>query len=578
VRCVALLVLALIPLHQGWITEDHGRELTFRTTLPATTPRDAQLVFRSYIPHFEIFAGAQRVYQFDDEHSADRLTIHVVALPRDSAGKQLSVRVIHPIGDPYIGGTPLLAARDELPAALREMTVAPLRADLDDIVFGAILFVIGLIAIAASQLVRRGDTRTLLWFGVMAALYGARLLANSHLAYATGVRAQLIAYVTAWITYTINIPGWSLARQLIGDGWKSTLRWQMYVFVAFAPIAIASDLVRGRASSLEGVNNVLVILGAINVIFNLVHGRRRFTTELRVVLVGSLVFTFLALGNNLSSLGIVPLGQLNESIGFIAFVAALGFAATRNFLRGERARVALENEIATAREIQQSILPATMPDVAGLRFHALYDPASSVAGDLYDVIRVDEKRAGAIVADVSGHGVPAALVASMMKIAVSSQSPLAHDPPALLSAVSRTLRGQVRRVFVTATYLFFDMEQRRVDVANAGHPSPLLHRDGDVREIGGQGVILGRFEGSYSAESIALRAHDRIVAYTDGVTEALNAKGEAFGEERLRAMVREGAGAEEIARAVRDWRDPKTEADDVTLLVMEVESASSDNT
>lgn len=577
-RCVALVILALIRLDGGWTTEHQGRELAFRTTLPATAPRDAQLVFRAYIPHFELFVGQQRVYQFDDARTADRLTIHVVPLPRDFAGKQLSVRVIDPIGDPYIGGTPLIAARDELPAAMREMTIAPLRGELDDIILGAILFVIGLIVIAVSQLIRRGGTRTLLWFGLMAALYGARLLAGSHLSYASGLRAHLIAYVVAWITYVINIPGWSLARGLIGDGWKSTLRWQLYAFVAFAPIGILGDLFAGRPTSLEGVNNVLVIVGAINIIFNLAYVRRQWSTELRVVLAGSLVFALLALCNNLSSLGIVPLGQIHESLGFVAFVAALGFAATRNFLRGERARVALENEIATAREIQQSILPATMPDVAGLRFHALYDPASSVAGDLYDVLRVDEKHAGAIVADVSGHGVPAALIASMMKIAVSSQFPLAHDPPELLRAVSRTLRGQVRRAFVTATYLYFDMEQHRVDVANAGHPSPLLHRDGDVREIGGQGVVLGRFDAPYTMESIELRARDRIVAYTDGVTEALNAKGEAFGEERLRAMVRDGASAEAIARAVRQWRDFKNEADDVTLLVIEVESNSSNST
>jgi len=199
-----------------------------------------------------------------------------------------------------------------------------------------------------------------------------------------------------------------------------------------------------------------------------------------------------------------------------------------------------------------------------------YDPASSVAGDLYDFLRVDDRHAGAIVADVSGHGIPAALIASMMKIAVSSQSPLAHDPAALLREVNRTLRGQVRRVFVTACYLFFDMEQRRVTVANAGHPPPLLHRGGTLRELGPYGVMLGRFEAAYTAETIELRPGDRIVAYTDGVPEALNARGEAFGQERLEQLIRDGASAETIAQAVRQWRDEKSEADDVTLLFIDV--------
>jgi len=601
VRCVALLVLALVQLDRGWtvavtppratppgkaagwsvrVDERPELDLWFRRQLPSTTPPDAQLVFRFYASNVSVFVEQQRIYQFDDERVHDRMTIHVVALPADAAGKTLYVRVQHPRGDPYFGGAPWLAARDELPAAMHAIAITPLREDLGDMIAGAILFVIGLVALLASSVIRRGDTRTLLWFGLMSALYGARLLADSHLPFALGMRAQLMLYASAWITYMINLPGWALARRLIGGGWKSTLRWQLAIFMIFAPVGIASDLISGRPQSLELVNNVLVILGGVNIIINLVllqynvllREKRWWPAELRVVLAGSLIFTLLALGNNLSPLGLLPWGDTGEHIGFIIFVLALGFAATREFLRGERARVALENEMATAREIQQSILPATMPDVAGLRFHALYDPASSVAGDLYDVLRVDEQRAGAIVADVSGHGVPAALVASMMKIAVSSQAPLAHDPPALLRAVSRTLRGQVKRVFVTATYLFFDMEQRRVDVANAGHPSPLLHRDGDVREIGGQGVVLGRFDAPYTAESIELRVHDRIVAYTDGVTEALNAKGEAFGEERLHAMIRDGAGADDIARAVRQWRDPKTEADDVTLLIIQVSS------
>jgi sigma-B regulation protein RsbU (phosphoserine phosphatase) len=360
-----------------------------------------------------------------------------------------------------------------------------------------------------------------------------------------------------------------LAHHLIGDGWKKTLRLQIYAFALFAPIGIASDLITGRFFSLESLNNVLVIAGGLNVLFNLLYARQWRSIELRVVLIGSSLFMLLALSNNLSSLGLLPWRESGETLGFIAFVLALGFAATRSFLRSERARVALANELETAREIQRSILPTSMPQLAGLRFQAHYDPASSVAGDLYDFLRVDEHRAGAIIADVSGHGIPAAIVASMVKIAVSSQSPLAHDPAALLREVNRTLRGQVRRVFVTASYLFFDMQRRRVEVANAGHPPPLLHRDGELRELGPHGVVLGRFDTTYGSESIELRAGDRIVAYTDGVTEGLNARGEAFGEERLQTMIRGGADAEAIAGAVREWRDEKSEADDVTLLIVD---------
>src|SRR6185436_4021702 len=486
------------------------------------------------------------------------------------AGRRVYARVADADEDAPLLSAPLLASRAELPAAIQRASVEPLHSDLGGIAAGAILIIIGLIAILVSQLLRRAETRALLFFGLMATLYGARILADSWLPWGLGMRVRETRYAVAWLTYLINIPGWALARRLLGDGWKRSLRWQLYAFIVFAPIAFASDLATGRPGSLEAVNNILVIAGGLNILFNVLHTRSWSSPELRVILAGSLLFLVLALINNLAGLGILPQFELDETIGFVAFVLALGFAATRSVLRGERARVELAGELATAREIQQSILPRSMPDVAGLRFHAHYDPASSVAGDLYDFLPVDRSRVGALVADVSGHGVPAALIASMVKIAVSSQSRFAHDPAALLREVHLTLRGQVRRAFVTATCLYFDTERRSVEVANAGHPPPLLHRGDEVRELGPRGVVLGRFDGTYTSESIALQSGDRLVAYTDGVTEALNARGEAFGEERLQDAIRSGAGADDLARAVRQWRDEASEADDVTLVVVDV--------
>jgi serine phosphatase RsbU (regulator of sigma subunit) len=156
----------------------------------------------------------------------------------------------------------------------------------------------------------------------------------------------------------------------------------------------------------------------------------------------------------------------------------------------------------------------------------------------------------------------------MVKIAVSSQSRLAHDPAALLREVNRTLRGEVRRAFVTATYLYFD--GATVAIANAGHPPPLLCRGGEIRELGTQGVLLGRFDTAYAAETTPLASGDRIVACTDGVIEARNARGEEFGEERLKDAVRRGASAAEIARAARAWAGDQSDADDITLVVIDV--------
>jgi sigma-B regulation protein RsbU (phosphoserine phosphatase) len=240
-------------------------------------------------------------------------------------------------------------------------------------------------------------------------------------------------------------------------------------------------------------------------------------------------------------------------------------------VRGERESIAIDNELETAREIQQSILPRAMPNVNGLRFHAGYVPATSVGGDMYSFLSADAGT-GVLVADVAGHGVPAALIASMVKIAVSSQSRLADDPAALLGELDAILRRDVRRALVTATYLWFDMARRRVAVSNAGHPPPLLYREGTFLELGGTGVLLGRFsDARYTTTFTNLLSGDRIVAYTDGIPEARNARDEMFGEERLKETIRGSATADDVLAAVHRWRGSATEdADDLTIVVVDV--------
>ncbi len=586
-----LIVLgAIAPLNEGWqyaltppgapvpaaesawsenITPRADRDRWYRVTLPASTPRDAHLVFRSYLPAFELYVEQERVYAFRDDTADGRLRLHDVALPRDAAGKRLYVHIAAGPDEALFGGSPLLSPAAEAPNALVEATRGPLRGELPDLIIGAIMIVIGLGSIVVSRVRRSASAGTLLWFGIFATMYGVRLIVEGYLPLLLGASMSFAHYAASWISYGISIPAWMLARTLMGDGWKSSLRWQVWMFVVFAPIAIASDVVRGVPGSMDGVNNVLVILAGTNVLLNFFVRRVRLTHELRVVLGGSLVFLAFALANNLSSLGVLPLSDFSETPGFVVCVAALNYAAVRMFLRGERERVALEGELATAREIQLSILPTTMPSVRSLRFAARYDPASSVAGDLYDFVAVDEAHAGVLVADVAGHGVPAALIASMVKVAVSSHARLASDPAELLRELNATLRRDVRRNFVTATFLWLDMDARTVTVSNAGHPPPVLIRGNDVVELGPHGVLLGRFAiASYLSSTVALEPGDRIVAWTDGIPEARNARGDQFGEERLFALLRSGASVDDVVNAVHAWRTQE-DADDLTIVVME---------
>jgi sigma-B regulation protein RsbU (phosphoserine phosphatase) len=217
---------------------------------------------------------------------------------------------------------------------------------------------------------------------------------------------------------------------------------------------------------------------------------------------------------------------------------------THLVLRGIREQLAqqlltIQKELETARQIQLSILPSEIPKIEGLDIAARYIPMTSVAGDFYDFIVVDEKHIGVLVADVSGHGMPAALIASMLKIALSAQAAHAADPAQVLLGLNQALCGKFQHHFVTAAYLYFDMQKRTVTYAGAGHP-PLLLSGGPegVRSIEENGLFLGKFSfATYTSVVLPLKAGDRVLLYTDGIPETTNPAGIEFGTESFKQFL-----------------------------------------
>jgi phosphoserine phosphatase RsbU/P len=202
--------------------------------------------------------------------------------------------------------------------------------------------------------------------------------------------------------------------------------------------------------------------------------------------------------------------------------------------------LAIQKELETARLIQQSILPQTVPQIDGLDIAARYIPMASVAGDFYDFIAVDNKHVGILVADVSGHGMPAALIASMLKIALAAQSAHADDPARVLQGLNQALCGKFQHHYVTAAYAFVDMEKRTLSYAGAGHPPLLLWgaASAGVRDVTENGLFLGMFDfATYSSVKVPLAPGDRGLLYTDGISETNNPEGAEFGSERFRQFL-----------------------------------------
>jgi serine phosphatase RsbU (regulator of sigma subunit) len=243
---------------------------------------------------------------------------------------------------------------------------------------------------------------------------------------------------------------------------------------------------------------------------------------------------------------------------------------------------AIQKELETAREIQLSILPREMPKIPALDIAARYIPMTAVAGDFYDFIVVDDKHIGILVADVSGHGMPAALIASMLKIALSAQKQNAADPPALLHGLNLALCDKFQDHYVTAAYAWFDMEKRILTYAGAGHP-PILRwssRGGDVKDILENGMFLGKFDfAKYTSVEMPISPGDWCLMYTDGIPETMNSSDVQFGEVRFRPFLGEdrsasaGKMADNLLEEVFRWsaRSAGDDLDDdITLVAIRV--------
>jgi phosphoserine phosphatase RsbU/P len=262
---------------------------------------------------------------------------------------------------------------------------------------------------------------------------------------------------------------------------------------------------------------------------------------------------------------------------------------THLLLRGIREQLAhqlqtIKKELETARQIQLSILPAEIPKIEGLDIAARYIPMTSVAGDFYDFIIVDEKHLGILIADVSGHGMPAALIASMLKIAFAAQVPHAADPAEVLSGLNQALCGKFQHHYVTAAYLFVDMAKGVLTYAGAGHPPMLLWdaSSSDVRDVEENGLFLGIFpSATYSSLELPLSAGNWCLLYTDGIPETTNHSDIEFGTERFRKFLatEQNTSANQFADCLLEelsrWaaRDPGEDLDDdITMVTIHLKS------
>lgn len=243
--------------------------------------------------------------------------------------------------------------------------------------------------------------------------------------------------------------------------------------------------------------------------------------------------------------------------------------------------VTIRKELDIASHIQQSILPRTFPPFPGrteFDIFAAMIPAREVGGDFYDFFLIGDDRLGCVIGDVSGKGVPAALFMAVSRTLLRSTALTGAPPTQCLQQVNRLLcLENSEEMFVTIFYGVLNTRTGAFEYANGGHNPPYLLRHGGVVEPleSTGGTVLGAIDSvTYHAKSITLEAGDRVLLYTDGVTEAMDSAGSLYSEQRLQQYLQgmDAAGPEAIVHAVADevkrHAGTAPQNDDITVLAI----------
>ena len=416
--------------------------------------------------------------------------------------------------------------------------------------------------------IRRRDYG-LLYFGLGATMYGVRLFLQ--------VAGQVGGAADLAIALLIPVPLLLFMVEIAAREWRKVAWWIVGADLVVAAVAMSALLLHHWALSWR-INNFFVLVSIPLWASMAFWPRRPPSREMRVLRTGLIVFLIFVLYTVLFFLQLLPGSGDLEFIGFSFLLCCLAYVALSRTQRNEERLLTLHRELEIARNIQSQLLPGTT-SVPGLVIASRYIPASSVAGDFYDFLHKEDGALGVLIADVSGHGVPAALSASMVKVAVRSQLERAGDPAAVLRGMNTILCGNLQGQFVSAGYLFLNPGRNVMRYAGAGHPPLLIWRSRprQVESLEENGLLLGILPNAgYAEKVVPLESGDRCVLYTDGLLEATCPAGNEFGAERLQHFMTENASlapnafCDALVQKLEDWRGENgAQQDDLTIVAID---------
>ena len=259
--------------------------------------------------------------------------------------------------------------------------------------------------------------------------------------------------------------------------------------------------------------------------------------------------------------------------------------ALEQLQKEEAARLIFESELQVARTVQQYLFPRVAPVLGGATVSGRTLEARTIGGDLYDFFDLGKERIGILCADVSGKGIPAALMMANLQAIARAYSSDGVDSPAappthFVEILNQQLAGRFGdNRYASLFWAEYDAQAAALTYVNAGHPSPILtHSTGEIERLDSGGVPIGMFaKARYAASKLSIRPGSRLVIFSDGLTDAQNVAGEEFGDERLVDCCRTIASgidakgaADRVMQAVGEWSVGAEQFDDTTVVVVDV--------
>ena len=380
-----------------------------------------------------------------------------------------------------------------------DAVLATLRAQVTDIVLGTVFLSVGAAACAIAAIRWRRGVRILVWWGIFSGMFGLQTLVQTPaiLAVLPHRLDPAIPYISTAIMYLLLVSALLAWRELSLGRLRFLLQVEIFVGLAIAVAGIGTFVLTGSAYRWMFYNNLLAVFAMLILVAVVLVSKfaRKFLViaNHRVLAIGTLIFAVEALYTNLSTVLQYRTLPLVSSLGFIALLLSLGYVALemvsptnaacspsrRNWRRHGR----------FSPPFFRPAFPKSPTSGSPLRYH----PMTAVAGDFYQFVRADPSHLGILVADVSGHGIPAALISSMIKVAMQSVAVCAHDPAQVLGGLNRILTSEAHGQLASAAYLWIDTGNRNALYSAAGHPPLLCWRNnsGEMQRIESNGLLFG---------------------------------------------------------------------------------------